>query len=270
MSKPVIRNDLTNQEYHDADGISSTFVKKAATQSLAHAKHGKGFLLSTTADLGTAVHAMVLEAERDLVIRGGADRRGNKWKELRAQAVAEGKTLLTDADYDRARAMSDSLLNHPSCGRLLEAKGPAEASLFATHKSGLRVKARPDKLSLDANSDGIVYNIVDVKTALDASPYGFQRQCFSLGYDLQAYHYTMIAKACGIKVRSFVFAAVEKEPPYAAHAHIVSNEVMQRAERIVNETLEQIAQAEKSNHYPTGWSDYTTIQLPSWIAAQEN
>ena len=59
---------LSNSQYHADDAISSSDVKMVHSKSLAHWK-AKTYSSSPVFDMGTAVHAMVLEDGKG-VVRG--------------------------------------------------------------------------------------------------------------------------------------------------------------------------------------------------------
>ena len=61
--------DMSNERYHSMNGISSSTVKTVYKKSLAHWK-GQKHKNSTAFNLGTAVHALLLEENRDLVVKG--------------------------------------------------------------------------------------------------------------------------------------------------------------------------------------------------------
>ena len=71
---------MTNEAYHAHPNISSSDVKAVATRSLAHWKY-KTYKASPAFAMGSAVHALVLEPQKNLVVRGPEDRRGAKWKD---------------------------------------------------------------------------------------------------------------------------------------------------------------------------------------------
>lgn len=76
----ITADKLSNAEYHAMDAISSSDVKMVHSKSLAHWK-AKVYKSSVAFDLGTAVHALCLEAEKNLVMRGPETRRGKAWSE---------------------------------------------------------------------------------------------------------------------------------------------------------------------------------------------
>jgi len=123
--------DLTNKEYHQHPAISSSDVKMVAAKSLAHWRH-KVYKPSATFALGSAVHALVLEPHKALVIRGPEDRRGNEWKKQQLAADLDDKILLTEGDYDKAQAIAQPVISHlVMSGYLNDPTFVAEDGLFA-------------------------------------------------------------------------------------------------------------------------------------------
>ena len=83
----ISADKLSNSEYHaKKDYISSSDVKMVHSKSLAHWK-AKTYSSSPVFDMGTAVHAMVLEDGKG-IIRGPETRRGKAWTEAYEEAQA--------------------------------------------------------------------------------------------------------------------------------------------------------------------------------------
>lgn len=253
--------DLSNEAYHARPEISSSDVKMVAAKSLAHWKH-KVYKPNATFALGSAVHALVLEPEKDLVTRGPEDRRGDKWKKAQLAADLDGKILLTESDYDLAQEIAKPLIDHPIVAEwIADPSFVAEASFFARDPAtGVDIKCRPDGF---VQSSGIVF---DIKTTRDASPEGFPREIRSYNYDMQAAFYLRCLRAAGHNATSFVFVCVEKEPPYAVGLHVLSDKYMDAADQRVTATLQKIANAQTVNDFPTGWPLINLIDLPRWQA----
>lgn len=257
----MITTDLTNEQYHAHDAISSSDVKAVASTSLLHWK-SKTYKRSAAFDLGTAVHALVLEPEKALVVRGPEDRRGSKWKEKQAEADLAGQLLLTEADFDKAAAMALAVINSPIGPTLVGNDTINEASIFATDPAtGLQIKTRPDSYWPDR---GIVY---DVKTTQDASPTGFAREIQKYNYALQAAFYMHVMRCAGLKAKKFVFVAVEKEPPFAVGIHMLTDEYITWAERQMHDVLAQIKEAQATSTFTTGWPAVNIVDLPRWMSA---
>lgn len=255
--------DMTNEDYHARPEISSSDVKAVASKSLAHWK-GKVWKDSSAFALGSAVHALVLEPEKNLVIRGPEDRRGNKWKIDKLAADIDGKILLTEGDYDLAQAIAAPLINHEVVkGFISQPDFVAEGSFFATDPvTNVKIKCRPDGF---VPSSGVVF---DIKTTRDASPDGFPREIRSYNYDLQAAHYLRCLRSAGYDANTFIFVCVEKEAPYAVCLHALTDRYLEAADLRVTETLEKIHRAEAAGVFQTGWPLINHCDLPRWQTAE--
>ena len=255
--------DMPNSEYHSHPSISSSDVKLVASKSLAHWK-AKVYKSTPAFAMGSAVHAMVLEPEKGLVIRGPEDRRGNKWRDAQLAADLDGQILLTEADYDLAERIAAATRAHPVVARYLaDDSFVAEASFFATDsQTGVNIKCRPDGY---LQKSGIIF---DVKTTRDASPGGFPREIRNYGYDLQAAFYLRCMREAGRDARAFIFIAVEKEAPYAVCAHSLEPDYLADADMRVTYTLAKIRDAETYDEFTTGWALINSIGLPRWNAQE--
>ena len=250
---------MTNEAYHAHPSISSSDVKAVATRSLAHWKY-KTYRASPAFALGSAVHALVLEPHKNLVVRGPEDRRGTKWKDASLAADLDGKILLTEGDYDLAAEIAAATLAHPAVGSFLaDSEFVAEASFFADDgETGANIKCRPDGYIPHA---GVVF---DIKTTRDASPDGFPKELRNYGYDLQAAFYLRTLREAGFLAKKFIFVAVEKEPPYAVGLHVMTDRYLDHANERVTRTLEKINAATIAGDYTTGWPMINDIDLPRW------
>lgn len=254
-----IRHDLSNEEYHESDAISSSAVKSVLTSSLYHWRN-KSFKATPQMDLGTVVHDMVLEGGENSV-RGPETRRGKAWTDLKAQCDAQGKTLLTEADYDIADDMSAAIMADPQCAKVLAAEdGIREASLFAEcPQTGLQLRCRPDIYVPSTNVMG------DVKTCRDASPRGFARQTYDLRYDVQAAFYMYVSELCGWDAKYFAFQAVENTRPHAVCMHVLSDESLELGRMDMFRALNEIAEAQNTGQYKTNWPSFNMIHPPAWM-----
>ena len=260
----ITADKMTNAEYHATDAISSSDVKMVFSKSLAHWK-SKVYRSSTVFDIGTCVHAMVLEDGKGMV-RGPETRRGKAWTELYDETQASGGTLLTATDYDLAQNVAHSVLLHPSGQRMAGGTVVNEASFFATDKAtGLEIKCRPDSFYAGKHMQGkgVIY---DIKTCQDASPRGVSKDMVSYNYAIQAAFYLYCLQQAGHKVDQFVFVNVEKTAPYAVSTNVLSPEYLAWGKQQMHLTLDKIAKANEAQHWDTGWSDTTNVVvLPRWL-----
>jgi len=260
----ITSDKMSNEQYHAHPALGSSSIKTVATKSLAHWK-GQVRKDSPAFALGSAVHAELLEPEKQLLVRGPDTRRGKAWSEGKAEADEQGKIFLTEADFDLAKEMSNACLDNRMANHLLtNPKMIAEASFFATcPDTGLELKTRPDGIIMDS---GIV---LDIKTTMDASPRGFDQTTRKFGYDLQAAHYFYVLKLCGVRVENFIFICIEKDKPHVTACYELSEMYLQHAHNRLMDTLRLIQKAEEDDHYGTQWPDLGTVHLPAWMDSSE-
>lgn len=261
--------EMPDYEYHDKEKhphISSSDVKTVYGKSLLHWS-GQEYKESPTLEMGKAVHSLILEYEKQAVVRGPSDRRGNKWKEAKQQAEQQGKILLTERDYDTASEIAENALFNSDFlrSKIMSKNFIAEASIFTTcKKTGMLIKCRPDGLLVpqDNKSKG---EILDIKTTQDASPEGFQRELRKYNYDLQIAFYLHTMRCASLPCSEMYLVAIEKTPPYAVGVHVLSEIYIKHAEKRMIQTLEKMKHAESTQDFSTGWPEINQVHLPAWL-----
>lgn len=258
----MIYKDMANADYHALPSISSTAVKTVAKQSVAH-WIGAERKETPAMALGSAVHSLALEPHKEEVVRGPETRRGNAWKDAVASVSDNPDAIvLNEADYDRAADIANAARANPVLKQYLD--DPAsqiEMSVVLTDPDcGIEIRTRPDLYHPPSGT------IVDLKSTIDASPRGFQRQAINLGYHIQAFHYCRALQLEGLKVERFVFVAVETSAPYATCAHIVSPELMAIGGLSWEMAMEKIMSYKQDGEISTGWPEMSTLYAPSWMS----
>ena len=255
----VITN-MSNEDYHATAGVSSSAVKSVYKKSLAHWKGERRNASSPAFAMGNAVHAFLLEPDRDLVVKGPKTKASAAFKAMKENLTAD-QVLLTEVEYNVANRIAKGALANPTCEKALKhSERVNEISIFQKDPiSQLMCKTRPD---LMIESENTVY---DVKTTQDASPAGFARECVKYGYFLQGAHYVMVCQLAGFSIKEFSFIACEKQAPYLSHLHVMGPEVMEWATAELHKTLAIIARANDTEEYGTGWGDYSILEKPKWL-----
>lgn len=257
-SKAVI-HDMTNEVYHNESGISSSAVKTVYKKSL---KHWKGQKIVQTAAfaMGNAVHADLLEPQRNLVVKGPKTKASAAFKKMKEE-LTEDQVLLTEVEYNVAKCIVKGALDNPVCAAALQHPDRInECSIFIKDpKSGLLLKTRPDLL---IESEHTVY---DVKTTTDASPRGFASECNKYAYLIQSAVYVYICRLVGFDVDRFAFIACEKTAPFVSHMHMVSPDALEWATAQMHKTLAVIAEAEAKQDFGTGWGPISILEKPKWL-----
>ena len=248
----------TDEEYHGGEGVSKSGLWEIQTKTPFHYKFGVKPERTALA-AGTASHMAILEPHRieGEVIKGPADRRGNKWKEAQDFAAFSGGILLTEGDFDtvlRIRDLSDSV---PALRIMREGEVIVETSAYhVDEETGMLTKTRPDMFNVDKRL------ICDIKNMADASPAAFSRDTERFGYHMQEASYTDIwSKGSGYDVEAFFFVVFEKsDPPMVAVYELDANAVAE-GHALYRSALAKYAECFNADHWPGYSEDVVPISL---------
>ncbi len=259
---------MTNEAYHQRDEISCSQIKtilKNPYEFLAKVKREP----SKAMDFGSCVHKLVLEPDEfnnEFAIMPDIDKRTKEGKELYAQFMTqhEGKTLLNNEDFERARWCSQIALE--IAGTFFK-NGKAEQSYFG-ELDGVPVRCRPDYYIEDK---GI---IIDVKTTADASKDGFTKSVANFGYHIQNAFYIDTMRSLGLKAEKFMFVAIETKEPFMIGLYELDETSIEHGRSQYKKALELISSG-KINEFKApiykDQNDLTVVQtltLPNYIYYQ--
>jgi len=273
--------DLPMDVYHsqccDGPSISSSEIITLTNKSPAHliADREAERESARKPDMGTAIHALVLEpfqAESRIAVLDFKDYRTDAAKLARDRAVNEGKTPLLTADYKLAKAAAERVLNHPVVSKIL-VDGVAERSFFAKDAStGIWVKARPDLVTKSGA-------IIDLKSVGDAGYDFIQRRIFDGGWFQQApWHSHVVERVLGQPIRDFLWVCVEQDAPHAIRVVRPVETALVHGARLNANALKLFAECVRNNDFPDyalgvedmGLADYAYFKLEAAGAREEN
>lgn len=259
---------ISNKEYRNREGISSTELKKIMKSPL-HYKHWKDNPEETDTPsllFGRAAHKYILETYdfyKEFAVAPVCDRRTKEGKATWEKFVSEseGKDVITQEQFEQIDAMRNAMLATPFVSKLIN--GEHEVSFFWTdEETGLPCKCRPDSMNEK------LHIIVDYKTCDDAETEHFMKQAIKLGYDLQASYYLDGVKANTGEDYIFVFIAQEKKPPYAVNI-LEANDVFIRSGReLYKSMLQTYKECEESGNwfgYLGSENEINSLGVPKWI-----
>lgn len=254
---------MKSSDYHAHPALGSTQIRELL-RSPAHFKALGAKEATPAMQLGTLVHTLVLEPdtfEERYIVAPKVDRRTKagkvEWAEF--QAAAGDREVIDAATNGKAREIAVSVRTHARAAKLLEAATAREESLFwEDEETGVECKCRPDARA----ASGLV---VDLKTARDASPHGFQRAVASHGYHIQAAHYMAGVRAAGYAAREFLFVVVETELPYGVAVYRLDPYAIERGEDARVKALDLFVECRERGEWPGyGAGKIETIELPGW------
>lgn len=258
---------MSNKDYHNSDGVSSTELKKML-KSPAHYRHLKDNPQEDTPALlfGRAAHKYVLETYdfyNEFAVAPNCDRRTKEGKAIWEKFIAEsdGKDVITQEQFEQIDAMRNAMLATPFVSKLIN--GEHEVSYFWTDEdTGLKCKVRPDAINHKLKV------IVDYKTTDNAETEAFMRQAIRLGYDLQASYYLDGVKANTGEDYIFVFIAQEKKPPYAVNI-LQADDIFIRSGREVYKAMLQTYKECSESGVWYGYlgtkNEINSLGVPKWI-----
>ena len=221
--------------------------------------------------IGSAFHKIVLEPETfddEFVVMPNFDRRTKEGKLKYAEFVeqSEGKTVITQEQYDTICGMRDSIMSNPYARKLIN--GNIEQSMYWTDElTKVECKCRPDVWRKVA--DRVV--ITDLKSTKSVMPNDFMRDVVKYHYDLQTAMYREgVSKNLNMPKDNidFVFIAVEKKTPYLLNIMQADTYVIQKGEADFREYIGTYKEClETQNWYSFNGKDniINNLSLPSYL-----
>ena len=221
---------------------------------------------------GTLVHSMILEPDTVdklyHVMTASATTKAGKAE--KAQAIEEGKTIVSATDFAKAKAMQARVQAHPAASWLLGLPGHSEVSMFwemQTEDGRIRqCKARADRIAKVGEGE---VNIDLKTTSGPVSPAELEKTVARFGYHRQAAWYSDgYERIAGKAPVGFYFIFVSTATPYLVTACKMDDEASAigwgdclKAERLLYE-------AEKSGVWHGYADQLIEIGLPQWAYKQ--
>ncbi len=265
--EPGIYDNIPAADYHAADGLSSTMLRKFIERPALYKAAIDGNLPTIVSDamnIGTAYHALMLEPEKfyySIAVSPKFDRRTKQGK-LDSEIFDSdnfGKTIIDEAEYLELRAMQTAFIA-AELDKLIRG-GKKEISLFWIHKdTWLLCKARLDYWRQGKYA-------IDLKS-FSGLPSGenFAKDVANYGYHIQQEHYQDGIETLTAIRDPFYFVVQQKTAPYFAVAHQLGEEFTEIARIERGEAIQQLKECRASNNYP-GYESQI-IKPPYWLASK--
>lgn len=252
--QPGLYNNLDEKVYR-ADGALSTSDYKLLSKTPNRFKakwDGKlPYIDSPAMRLGRLFHLYALERDEwDKTVvecpEEFSDRRYKASKEWWAEADTRGVTVITGSELTSIKAMHDAYTGLKPVQATLAKPHQTEVSVFCKDLIGKNdMKCRVDLLG-----DGVV---LDIKTTREggADPREFTRTSKALKYHWQQASYTRMLAKHGIEVKTWIWAVVEKEPPFEAAAYVFTPADMDYALAELKEADRKLLACQELDSWPS-------------------
>jgi hypothetical protein len=277
----------TASAYHAREAVSAGFAWDVVSSCPAQAYYNSVFhpdhvaiqarkeakRHSNELDVGTAAHLAVLEshvfAERCSLVPY-SDWRTQDSRNIRDQCVIDGRVPLLAKDYELVTKLRLSIENSDAAEYFF-GEGESEVS-FTWEDNGIACKARADRIVPGA--------IVDLKTAISASPQAFQRAMVRYGHHLRAAWYLDGWREGSdpsphvyevLKDMRYLYVVVAKTEPHLVSINRLDERALEWGWMLCRKALSEIRRA-----WETGvWSGYSlegdkinTVSLPAFAEHQ--
>jgi len=270
-----IVHNLDEATYHAHPALSSTEARIILNESPAHYRYKKDhpplIAPSKKFDIGSAVHSLVLgkgyEAKvipADILASNGAIST-TAAKAFVADARDKGLIPLKAEEFQPIADAAEAVMAHPAAKQLFGQPADGEVSVFATSPEGVDVRARFDFLPTESLLGQPSRVAVDLKTARDASPRGFEKSIADYGYETQRAWYLDALKWATGEAAEMVFVAVEKEPPYLVAVHQLATVWAEMGSEKARRARQVFAECAESGVWPGYGDEVHLLSPPQWL-----
>lgn len=222
-------------------------------------------------EMGTALHAAILENRNIVAICEAPDWRTKAAQEARQHARAMGKIPMLAHRWAAAQpciaAVKAQLAKHEAAPLLTAEHGDAEQSMFWTENTAngpIWCRARPDWISKDGR---VLANLKC--TGASAEPGAWGRRLYPEGHALGAAHYLRGARALGLPAERYLFCVVETKAPYSVSVIECAPDLLALGEQQAAEAREIWAHCLSTNHWPAYPTQICAVEAPAWAHYRE-
>jgi len=279
--EPGRYEDIPIEEYHAHPSLNSSKLGLLG-RSPAHLKASADWPEEPTPAmvLGNAIHTTVLEPD-ELDQRYSSEqpeKPGGKMFDRRTKAGKEnyslwqdqvldpwllenrGKAQIPTADWNRLGDIRAAVMRSPAAKHVIGLGLHESSFIWEDPETGILCRCRPDTCG---EGRGL---LVDLKSTMDARPDPFSLSISRFRYYGQAAWYIDGVNAVlGVgTIKSFVFVAVEKLPPYGVGVYVLDPADVERGRAENRRALNRLAWCRERDEWPGYGVKITPIGLPRW------
>lgn len=209
--------------------------------------------------VGRAAHALVLEGrarfEEEFAVGGPVNPKtgspfGAGTKAFAEWAQAQGKPVLTDAQYELVTRLAEGVRSHEKATELLS-EGTAEGVVRARY-CGVSCQIRMDWFDP-------YRGLLDLKTCDDLT--WFEADARRYGYVHQlAFYRAVLAEVIGVRMPAHLIG-IEKKEPFRCGVWQVSSEALGLAERDNEQAIERLKDCQAKDDWPSGYEEIRVLDV---------
>ncbi len=262
-TSPGIYPGVPSRDYHQKiDAYNPSLIKELIQVSAKSMQHMKQHPRERTQAMliGAATHKLVLPGERGDFNAAYAiwegDRRGNKYKEFKAEAIEAGREILKGEDYDAIRQINKAVKAHGASMELLNQNGQAELTIIWIDKqTGLTCKGRIDWWH---------GSVTDLKTSRDVRPYYFCNDMARRLHHVSVGAYITGLRTLGEEVDGAHLIAAKNCGDHDVVRYDLSDSFIRRGITEWHKALQRVKWCEKNNQWPGIAEEPYPLELPNW------
>lgn len=255
---------MSDQDYSGVPAIRHSTLSRLS-RSPAHYQAAMDSSMDSDAmRFGRMLHCLALEPEKfwdQYAVSPKFDGRTKAGKEGKAkfESENEGKVVVKNDDYSKAKRMVEAIMAHPEARKYFEDSWRELVAVAYHQESDQWIKCK-----MDIMGPGF---LADVKSTQDASLHGFKKSVANFNYYTQAAFYLMICRELIPDFpMDFRFIAVEKECPHHVGTYTLDEEAITHGSFVVKEWLYQSLMCRESGEYPGyGKGELISLGLPAWM-----
>ncbi|WP_440617801.1 PD-(D/E)XK nuclease-like domain-containing protein [Cysteiniphilum sp. 6C5] len=257
-----IINNLSNEEYHASDPISSSNCKDLLISPwLFNYKRQNQMEPTPAMKFGTLFHSLVLEPKTfdDEYVVADIPKRNTKQGKADYQELIEtvgARQLVSTDDFLQAQEMRHNLAKNELVRTLLSG-GIAEKSVFwVDEASKVNCKARADYINLE---EGYIVDLKTTSSLADDINFSFTTRKYH--YDLSASFYVDGFKQATGKEFDFYFIAIETNAPFNYGIYKLSSGLIEQGRGKYSQALEVFAKARERGNFNVPYNGGNLIEL---------
>jgi hypothetical protein len=252
MTINFVQDTLT--EYLNGEGISESDIRiflKSPRLFYYHKNNNENVELERHIPIAMAVNEMIFYPDHfkvNYLVCPTIDKRTKEGKEQFALFAeqAKGKNIVYDNEMEMIIQTAANARMNKSFMDLLNDSYYQFSCYTIDEKTGLPIRMRPDVLPKTNES------IVEFKICLDASPRKFNDDVNKNQYSISAaLHIDFLRR------NNFVFAAIEKSPPYQASLYMLSESMIEYGRTQYRMALDLIKWSIDNNY----WCDHVEFEI---------